>query len=68
MALQWRPVNSSMISRAGYDFETEEMQLQFSNGRVYTYASVPVSVFNGLLDASSPGSYYHANIKGQYDA
>lgn len=55
-----------MMNRAGYDFESETMEIEFSSGQVYTFNEVPVSVFNGLLEATSPGQYYHRNIKGSY--
>ena len=55
-----------MITRATYDPETETMSVQFTSGRIYDYPDVPISVYNGLLEADSPGSYFHANIRGVY--
>jgi hypothetical protein len=42
------------------------MDLWFQNGRVYTFFSVPKSVYDELLAAGSPGSYYNENIRGRY--
>ena len=42
------------------------MDLWFQNGRVYTFYDVPYSVYQELLAASSPGSYYNQNIRGRY--
>jgi hypothetical protein len=64
--LPWQQLSSSLIVRANYDPETETLSLQFANGRVYTYDDVPVSVYTGLLEADSPGRYYHQNIRGVY--
>ena len=55
-----------MIVRANYDPETEVLSLQFTNGMIYDYPGVPVSVYAGLLEADSPGRYYHQNIRGVY--
>ena len=64
--LPWRQLRSSLIVRANYDPETETLSLQFTNGQVYTYDGVPISVYTGLLEADSPGRYYHQNIRGVY--
>ena len=64
--LPWQQLNSTMIVRANYDPETEVLSLQFTNGMIYDYPSVPVSVYAGLLEADSPGRYYHQNIRGVY--
>jgi hypothetical protein len=67
MAVRWQRVSgSSMITRAGYDPQTETMEIEFTSGQTYTYEAVPSSVFNGLITASSPGKFYHANIKDAF--
>jgi hypothetical protein len=45
---------------------TGSMDLWFQNGRVYTFFEVPYAVYRGLLSASSPGSFYNSNIRGNY--
>jgi len=45
---------------------TGNMDLWFQNGRVYTFFDVPYTVYQQLLAADSPGSYYNANIRGKY--
>jgi len=57
---------SSSISGAGYDPDTESMEIVFHNGRRYTYPDVPVHVYEGLMAADSPGSYFNSEIKGRY--
>jgi hypothetical protein len=54
------------MQRARFDPETEQMEIQMSNGQVYSYDGVSISVFNGLISARSAGQYYHQNIKGVY--
>ena len=55
-----------MLTRCTYDPDTETMQIQFRSGQTYTFDDVPISIYMGLLNADSPGRYYHANIKDQY--
>ncbi|NMZ49731.1 KTSC domain-containing protein [Pseudomonas poae] len=60
------PVNSSNIASVGYDAATSSLQIEFLNGKVYEYYEVPESEFDGLVNAGSPGGYFHANIKNIY--
>ena len=55
-------VSSSNLVAAGYDPANRELTIQFHNG-VYTYLGVPRSVYTGLLNAASKGSYHHRVIK-----
>ena len=60
-------LSSSNLRRCSYDIETETLQIQFVSGKTYTYEGVPASVYNGLLEASSPGQFFNSTIKGVYD-
>ena len=64
---KWQELQSSNLRRCSYDIELERLQIQFNSGKTYTYEGVPVSVYNGLLEASSPGQYFNSNIKGIYE-
>jgi hypothetical protein len=55
-------VESTMISEAGYDPETEELEVVFNSGTVYRYSGVPREVYDGLLAADSKGSYMQAEV------
>lgn len=63
----WQQLESSNLKRCSYDIETETLQIQFMSGRTYSYASVPASVYNGLLEASSPGQFFNREIKGVFE-
>lgn len=60
------PLRSTSLAAADYDPETEELVITFHNGLSYTYDGVPEQVYQDLLAAASPGTYYHAVIKGTY--
>ena len=59
------PVSSSNISAIGYDGTT--LYVGFRSGGLYKYFNVPQSVYNGLMSASSHGSYLANYIKGHYN-
>ncbi|MFH1659720.1 MAG: hypothetical protein FD131_329 [Rhodocyclaceae bacterium] len=60
------PVSSSNISAIGYDSDSEMLEVEFTNGAVYSYSGVPLGEYDGFMNADSKGKYLHANIKGRY--
>lgn len=58
------PVSSSNISSIGYENRT--LYVSFHNGGLYAYSGVPSSVYQGLMAASSHGSYLARYVKGVY--
>jgi hypothetical protein len=58
--------NSTALTRASFNPETRQMDVQFVGGRTYSHEQVPVDVFEALVSAASPGRYYATNIKGTY--
>jgi hypothetical protein len=59
-------VDSSNIAGVDYDEWTSTLVIAFNSGGIYEFYRVPRSVYAGLMNASSHGKYFHANIKGQY--
>jgi len=60
--------DSSCFSEIGYDEQNEVLVVVFrDSGSMYAYYDVPEGVWDDLYFASSMGSYYNKNIKGQYD-
>jgi hypothetical protein len=60
------PVTSSDLRSVGYDANTQTLEIEFNSGGVYQYYGVPKSVYDGLMTATSHGSYFHAHIKDVY--
>ncbi len=58
-----QPVSSSTLRSVGYDPLRSELEVEFNNGSVYVYASVPQSVYNGLMAATSHGGYFDRMVK-----
>jgi len=59
-------VSSSNVASVGYDEETKTLEVEFHNGDVYQYHSVPVSEYEGLMGAASVGKYLHSYIGRVY--
>lgn len=62
-----KPVISSNISSIGYDENSQILEIEFSSGALYQYQNVPLSIYNGLMSATSHGQYFDAWVrKGGY--
>lgn len=60
------PVSSSNLQSVGYDSSQNRLEIEFHGGRVYQYTGVPESIYRGLMNAKSHGTYFHRNIKNRY--
>lgn len=61
--------NSTAVRAASYNARTGTLTLWFTNGgQGYNYYNVPLWIFEGLLSASSKGSYFNNHIRDQYAA
>lgn len=59
------PVQSSDVYAWGYDPSTYELQIQFTNGRIYSYTNVSMEEFTALSMSPSKGSAFWAFIRRQ---
>lgn len=64
--MQRTPLRSRALVSAGYDPETQLLELEFHNGRVYRYRDVPPGVYQFLLRTPSKGGFVNRMIEGQY--
>jgi hypothetical protein len=60
------PLPSKAVISAGYDPDTQLLELEFQGGRVYRYRGVPEGVYAFLLRTPSKGGYVSRIIDGQY--
>jgi hypothetical protein len=56
------PVNYWSVRAVGYDGHTPAVQFHGSD-TIYDQPGVPVSVYQGLMQASSMGSYHNQHIR-----
>jgi KTSC domain len=59
-------VSSSNLRSVGYHHPTGTLEVEFPGGRIYQHYYVPYSVYYGLMNASSKGSYYYYNLRNRY--
>lgn len=57
---------STNLVEVQYDSEAQEMDITFQDGRAWRYTGVPLTVFQGIQNASSPGSYFYRQIRSRY--
>ena len=62
-----KSVESSNLESIGYDAENEILEVEFKHGGVYQYFDVPQNVYEELMNASSHGVYFSANIRNDYE-
>jgi len=61
-------VDSTIFSHVGYDPAGQQLTVVFrETGDTYVYKGVGADIYHGLLAADSIGSYYHANIRDQFE-
>ena len=63
---EMKSVNSSAISKIGYNPGNRLLIIQFHNGRTYDIPGVPEHIYQSLMNAPSKGSYFNSHIKGRY--
>lgn len=57
-----RPVVSSNVRSVGYVADTRTLYVRFRSGSVYDYEDVGPEVWEGLLSATSPGSFLNRYV------
>tara|TARA_R110000851_G_C12953063_1_gene553483 strand:+ start:267 stop:509 length:243 start_codon:yes stop_codon:yes gene_type:complete len=54
---------SSQIKQVLYDNNENRLYIIFNTGATYSYESVSAEEHRSLIGSSSPGKYFHSNIK-----
>ena len=57
---------SMVIRRFTYRADTRELCIEFTTGRCYVYADVPVEETEAFRAAFSKGRYFNARIRDRY--
>jgi len=65
-ALNFLPVNSTLIAGVGYEANSTLLHLEFRDGSLYRCFRVPVEIYEGLLAAESKGVYFNRRIRGSF--
>jgi hypothetical protein len=66
--MERKRINASNIRSVGYDPRTRVLEIEFSNGGIHQYLGVSEEIHRRLMNAPSPGSYYHDEIEESFTA
>lgn len=64
---QMRNVYSSHVNQIGYSAETEQLFVQYKDGKTAVYKDVPPEKAKIVMGSASIGSALHEHIKGQHE-
>lgn len=59
-------VDSAAIHAFGYNADTRLLEIIFNEGGIYYYSDVPSVVYRRMTRSTSPGRFFHENIRGRY--
>jgi hypothetical protein len=59
-------IQSSNLSSAKFNTETEDLVVSFNNGAIYEYNKVPWEKFTKFRLAESQGKFFNENIARKY--
>ncbi|HKV40201.1 MAG TPA: KTSC domain-containing protein [Blastocatellia bacterium] len=57
------PLSSSTVASVGFQPETQVLEIEFTNGRIYQYQPVPEWQYEALMAADSKGIYFNKSIR-----
>ena len=61
--LEWRPLESRLLSATAYEASRRILYLLFRSGDVYCYFTFTAEQYQEFLDAESQGRYFLSNIR-----
>jgi hypothetical protein len=61
------PLNSTLLASMSYHVGAALLHLEFCDGALYCYRSVPREIYEGLLSANSKGVYFNRQIRGCFE-
>ena len=64
--MQRQLVSSTSLRSVGYDPENQELEIEFTSGKVYRYHHVSPEVYAELMQAESLGQFFNAQIRDNY--
>ena len=59
-------VESTALARVSYDADTQHLEVEFRDRRIYAYRGVPAELYAALLGAESKGKFFNAAIRSRF--
>lgn len=66
MKIERKEVQSSNIKSVGYNADSKKLEVEFTNGSIYQYFSVPDEVYEEFSKSASMGAYHSSEIAKKY--
>lgn len=60
------PIEAANIRLMGYDRESQQLRVQFTNGGLFQYKNISEKLFNDMVKSPIIGSYFSRNIRNIY--
>jgi hypothetical protein len=60
------PLDSSLLASVTYHSSQLLLDLEFCDGAIYRYLTVPAAIYHDLLAAESKGSYFNRQIRNHF--
>ena len=54
------------VRAVGHDPREDTLTVQFANGRIYQFDGVPANIHEQMMEADSPGRFFHQWVKPYY--
>jgi hypothetical protein len=64
--MERKRISSSRIRSAGYDPKKQELEVEFSDGKIVSYRGVSPEVHRQFMNAPSPVSFFDDKIAEHY--
>ena len=62
--MERKKVSSSMIKSIGHDPQTNTLEVEFKNGKIYTY-SATAAQHKSLMESDSIGRHFNGHFRGK---
>ena len=64
---QTTTVDSSMINKVMFNFQTKTLKVEFTSGALYEYTNVDPEIYDGLCRSESQGKFFNEKIKNNFE-
>tara|TARA_Y100001938_G_C7942540_1_gene355038 strand:+ start:460 stop:687 length:228 start_codon:yes stop_codon:yes gene_type:complete len=64
---QTTTVDSSMINKVMFNFQTKTLKVEFTSGALYEYTNVDPEIYDQMCKSESQGKFFNEKIKNNFD-
>ena len=60
-------VDSSMINKVMFNFQSKTLKVEFTSGALHEYSNVDPEIYDELCKSESQGKFFNEKIKNNYE-